>query len=113
MVKAEARAVMDDLCSEATFQAAVLEWAIRRGWRAQHNFDSRRSGPHAGFPDLVLVRVEPGSAQTRCVVAELKRQRGRVSREQMVWLGMLQQIAGIEVYVWRPSDMDAVMEVLR
>jgi hypothetical protein len=109
----EARVVMDGQVSEAAFQAAVLEFAIHRGWRAQHNYDSRRSGPHAGFPDLMLVRVEPGSLRTRCVVAELKRQRGRVDREQVVWLGLLQRVEGLEVYVWRPADWPGIEEILR
>lgn len=57
-----------------------------------------------GFPDLVLVRE-------RVVVAELKARRGKVSDQQQAWLEAFGR-AGVEVYVWRPADLDEVQAVL-
>jgi hypothetical protein len=45
------------------------------------------------------------------VIAELKTQTGRVSEAQRKWLNALQQ-AGVETYLWRPSDMGQVAATL-
>lgn len=48
----------------------------------------------------------------RLLFAELKSERGRLSAAQREWreaLGM----AGVRVRVWRPSDWDEIVEVLR
>jgi VRR-NUC domain len=85
---------------EKAFAQAVLDLARWCGWLCYHTFDSRRSVP--GFPDLVLVR--PPSV----VVAELKTDRGRLTPVQRDWLEALTQCPGLEVYVWRPSDWEAI-----
>jgi hypothetical protein len=36
----------------------------------------------------------------------------RVKPEQEAWLQALCAVPGLEVYVWRPGDMDAIAEVL-
>ena len=72
------------------------------GWQWYHTGDSRKS--NAGFPDLVMVRE-------RVVYAELKKQSGKVSPEQQVWIDAL-RAAGEEVYVWRPSDWDEICKIL-
>ncbi len=89
--------------SERQFQAQVTELATLRNWVWYHTHDSRRSP--AGFPDLVLVRGR------RLVFAELKRERGRLTKEQEQWLRTL-QATDAEVYVWRPSDWPQVQETL-
>jgi hypothetical protein len=43
---------------------------------------------------------------------ELKTDRGRVRPEQHWWIDVLEG-AGQEVYVWRPSDWDEAVSVLR
>ncbi len=64
---------------------------------------------HVGFVDLVLVkRGRPG----RVIFAELKRQVAQPGPEQQAWLAALASAPAVEVYVWRPSDMAVVMEVL-
>ena len=65
--------------SERDFQAAVLELAALRRWRAYHTHDSRRSA--AGFPDVCAIRDD------RLIFAELKSMHGRVAPEQAAWLG--------------------------
>lgn len=91
--------------SEAKWQDTILRAARLQGWLAYHTYDSRRSTP--GFPDLVLVRPP------RIVVAELKTEHGRLSKEQEKWLATFAKCPGTEVYVWRPSSWKQVEEVLR
>ena len=69
-----------------------------RGWR------TAVSGDGKGFPDLVLVR-------DRVIFAELKSDNGRPTTEQLLWHQDLLE-AGAEMYLWRPTDFDAVHECL-
>ena len=81
--------------TEAQLQDQVLLLAKWTGWASYHPYDSRRSTP--GYPDLTLVRGK------RLVFAEMKSEKGRISLDQRRWLGWLDD-AGVEVYLWRPSD---------
>ena len=76
--------------TERTFQAAVVELAKLCRWSVYHAFDSRRSSP--GFPDLVLAK------SGRVIFAELKSERGTLSKAQRSWL----EATGGSC--WRPSD---------
>ena len=88
--------------TEKQLQAAVVRLARLLGWRAFHQYDSRRSEP--GWPDLVLIRRE------RLVFAELKAERGRVTPAQQETLDSLRTVAraiqtgNVEVHLWRPAD---------
>jgi hypothetical protein len=90
--------------SEAEFQRQVLDVAKLFRWTVYHPMLSKWS--ERGFPDLTMVR---GS---RLIFAELKRENGKVSEHQERWLGLLKG-ARQEVYLWRPSDIDTIAEVLR
>jgi hypothetical protein len=100
--------------SEREFQRRVVEAARQLGWRVHHTRPAQHRGGRwltplqgdAGLPDLILLRPP------RCIVAELKSERGRVSAEQQAWLDGFRQVLGIEVYVWRPSDWQAIVETL-
>ncbi len=104
--------------TEAEFQQQVLDLAKLRGWLRAHFRPGRTksgwrtavSGDGAGFPDLVLVRPP------RLVFAELKRNGGKVSHDQLVWLtelGRCQVPNGtVETHLWRPSDWDSIVRVL-
>jgi len=59
----------------------------------------------SGYPDLCLIK---GS---RMIFAELKREKGIVSVEQQEWITAIKG-CGIEVYVWRPSDLQSLVEIL-
>ena len=96
---------MTQRLSEKEYQAQILELACTLGWIYIHAYDSRRSTP--GFPDLVLARAP------RVIFAEIKRDGLVLSLAQEVWGGELAQCPGVEYYVWRPSDWDSVVEVLR
>lgn len=71
----------------AHFRAAKTE----RGWRTPVEADGK------GFPDLVL------TGRRRVIFVELKNEKRPLEPEQRVWLNAL-ELAGAEVYVWRPSD---------
>jgi hypothetical protein len=75
------------------------------GWRSYHTFGARRSAP--GFPDLVLVKPP------RVVVAELKRETGRLSSEQAEWIALLERCPGVECHVWRPGNLPWIEATLR
>ena len=102
MTIANPRGYIDASMSEKEIQAQVLALAETTGWLCYHTYNSQRS--QAGFPDLVLVRGD------RLIFAELKREKGRLTESQRTWLSALDETA--ETYVWRPSDWDAVIEVL-
>lgn len=90
--------------TEREFQTDVLDLARQRAWLHYHTFDSRRSPE--GFPDLVLARrlsSEGEADRAEVLFAELKRAKGRTSDAQERWLRLL-RAAGLEAYVWRPSD---------
>ena len=87
--------------SEKDFLAGVTELATLAGWLVYHTYDSRRS--QAGFPDLTMAKGG------RLIFAELKTQKGRVTPLQQVWLDELEKIKEVEVYLWRPSNMDEIV----
>jgi len=89
--------------TENELLAAVRQVAWHTGWLTYHTFRSDRSEP--GFPDLCMVR------DGRVVFAELKSEKGRVTRAQQMWLDALEG-TGVEVFVWRPSDLDGIARVL-
>jgi hypothetical protein len=89
---------------ERQFQEQVRELAKWTGWMIYHTHNSTHSP--AGFPDLVLAR------SPRLIFAELKNDVGRQSDEQTHWLDELRGVAGVETYVWRPSDLDEIQRIL-
>ena len=88
---------------ERELQAIVKQMAELCGWEYYHTYDSRRSNP--GFPDVVMLRGE------RLIVAELKVQKGKVSDHQQRWLEKF-KLTGVEVFLWRPSDIREIEEIL-
>ena len=105
---------------EGEFQQQVEDLAKLFKWRFYHTHDSRRSEP--GFPDLVMVR------ESRLIFAELKTdaKSSQPTAAQTEWLLALRVVAEyaqlarddpslrpIEVFVWRPSDWDGIVETLR
>ena len=89
--------------SEKQWMAQVVELAGILGWETYHAWLSIHSP--RGWPDLVLCRPP------RLVLAELKAERGQVSEAQDHWLTLLAE-CGVEVHVWRPSDLPAVRDAL-
>jgi hypothetical protein len=89
--------------TEAQFQRDVEQLLTLHGYRWYHApankpVHGRIQNIKAGFPDLVAVRGK------RLLFIELKRQIGRLGPDQPEWLEALSR-TGAEVYLWRPSDM--------
>lgn len=99
-----AREVFDAAISERDFARSVTDAAKLLGWRVQYHWSERHSP--AGWPDLSLVR------DGRLIFAELKSERGRLSPAQISWLAELRKTKA-EIYIWRPSNWDELIEVLR
>lgn len=115
--------------SEDELLDAVIRLAQLNGWLVDHPRPARTAGGwrtalrgHAGRPDLLL--VHPSG---RVITAELKSEKGRLSRDQQRWdeaLRVAAQRAGIGArgdgrpvfshYVWRPTDwvQGTIREVL-
>jgi hypothetical protein len=91
--------------AEKVFQSQVLQIAKLYRWHAYHPALSKWS--ERGWPDIALVRPP------RLVFAELKSEAGRVTEHQESWLALLAACAGVEAYLWRPSDLERIAELLR
>lgn len=91
------------LITEKALQEAVVSVARLNRWFVYHPYDSRRSTP--GWPDLVLIRAG------QIIFAELKREDGKVTPEQAHVLELL-EACGETVYVWRPSQLERIIELL-
>ena len=108
--------------TEAAFTAQIIELAQTFGWKTFHARPGMTSrigkdgkavwvtpvqGDGAGFPDLVMVRL------SRLIFAELKSETGKVSPAQAEWFALLQATGKAEVYTWKPSDWETIVEILR
>jgi hypothetical protein len=96
--------------TEASWQSTVVALAKARGWTVYAPPPNRPANGHiintrAGYPDLTMVR------DGRILWAELKKETGKLTAEQVAWLDLL-LLAGAEVAVWRPSDLETVQAVL-
>jgi hypothetical protein len=90
--------------TEAELRAKVVALAHLLGWRvfSLPIAEQRRPVKDAsGYPDLTLARAK------RVIWIELKREDGRLSSDQMAWMGELPFML-----VVRPSDLDALGSVL-
>ena len=94
--------------AEHVWQAAVMRLLKDAGYMVYHTFDSRRSP--SGFPDIVAVHKTPGR---ELLAIELKTDTGIVSEAQQAWLTALAGCTGVVSEVWRPADLDRIVEVLR
>jgi hypothetical protein len=81
-------------------------------WKIYHTHCSKKSEP--GFPDVVLVRPQSLTQTGRLIFAELKREGASPTLPQQHWLDALRtSVKGVESYLWTPSDLDTIVEVLR
>jgi hypothetical protein len=101
-----ARVTLAKLETEAGFQGVVIDFAQYRGWLVNHNYDSRKSGPDNGLPDLIMAR------DGRLIFMELKKPGGVVSAEQQRWLDVLKKCPAVLAVVARPQDWASVKRVL-
>ena len=94
---------LDRTTSEKELSLMVRQLASLKGWKVYHTFYSMFSD--AGFPDLCLCRGD------RLVFMELKTEKGKVSQAQKEWLEAL-ALTKCEVFVFRPSEWESIVEVL-
>lgn len=102
------------VASENDLSAFVSDYARLARWRRIH-FRPAKVGERwvtalegdVGWPDWTLVRAD------RMVCVELKSQKGRLGPGQQEWLDALAQVPGVETYLWRPSDISVIRNVLR
>ncbi len=91
--------------TESALLRAVIELARAAGYRVAHfrpaktgkGWRTTVQGDGTGFPDLILC------GRGRCIVAELKSDRGTETREQTDWLHAFAD-ADVETYLWRPAN---------
>ncbi len=91
---------------EATLYGSKNGLAPLLGWRLIYH-TLRSKGSRAGFPDRVLVK-------DRVIFAESKREKKvatPITAAQIEFLDGLTR-AGMECYLWRPSDLDEIARVL-
>ena len=94
--------------SEAAFMQAIVRLARMHGWLAYHTHNSKRSPE--GFPDLVL--AHPGGGRP-IIMSELKTNTGQLTKPQEVWLAALAASDGMVTALWRPSDLQQIVEFLK
>lgn len=92
--------------TEKQFMAQIKDLATTLGYRFYHPFNSMHS--ERGWPDCALFRTG------RFLLAELKtdKKTSILSPAQESMIADL-RAAGVEVHVWRPSDFDEIVKVLR
>ena len=105
-----ARAALDAACTEAQFSEWLRQLCAVRHLFAYHAHDSRHSA--AGYPDWTIVLRDGG-----LVFAELKRERGELSRDQLLWgaaLSGVEEATGgrVRYRVWHPSDAPEIERLL-
>lgn len=93
VTEADLREQIRDLCK-------LFGWLMYFSWTSLHS--------PRGFPDLTLVHPE----KKRVIFAELKAEKGKLTPYQEQWLEALRE-CGQEVYLWRPHDIDEIVEILR
>jgi len=81
-------------------------WCHFRPARTEYGWRTALSG-YQGFPDYIAVSGK------RLLILELKSEKGQVSPHQQEWLNLLAACGGnVECYLWRPSDLDTIVEIL-
>ncbi len=100
---AEWRRICYARTKEKEWQKRVEDVLRQYGWLVFHTLRSKGSTP--GYPDICAVKGE------RLLYAELKTEKGRLSEAQNEWMDALARVPCAEVYIWRPSQFDEVLEV--
>ncbi len=93
--------------SEAAFQQRVMDAARHAGWLCVHFRPAKTQRgvwvtPMAGdkgFPDLALAK------DGRVILAELKSDKGKPSKEQLAWLAAV----GGHGRLWSPENWEAIL----
>lgn len=90
--------------TEKQWEQQIHDLAHTFHWKYHHTWTSIHSP--RGFPDDVMCRGE------RLIFAELKTTKGKLTPYQSAWIEALTETKA-EVYVWRPSDFNNIVEIMR
>jgi len=101
-----ARKIVRIAITEADLREQIRDLCKLFGWRFLFTWTSIHSPK--GMLDLLLINAE----QKRAIFAELKSEKGKMTPEQQEVFDML-KACGEEVYLWKPSDIERVAEILR
>lgn len=99
--------------SEKEFQRQVIDLAQWHNWLVDHTPPMRSAkgavftGGLVGKSDLVLY----STLGKGIIYAELKSETGKLSKAQAVYRNLI-TINGGEYYLWKPSDLPAIVERL-
>jgi hypothetical protein len=93
------------LITEKVLQQAIIECAQALGYKVahfrpamtEHGYRTAVAADGKGFPDLVI------TGHRRIIFAELKSQKGKLSKEQAEWM-MALRAAGGWYRLWTPAD---------
>lgn len=94
-----------DSSRERELQELVRQACGLHGWLYYHTHRSQHSP--AGFPDVVALRGE------RLVAAEIKREGQAPTPAQTRGLAAFKAVRIVDVYLWTPADVPAILEELR
>lgn len=101
---------------ERDWTTQVIHLAKLHGWVVMHQLPATNQRGQwrtatqgdTGWPDLAMVHPQHGF-----VLAELKRdKRSKLTDNQVKWRDAL-IAAGVEYHVWRPDDLDAILDRLQ
>jgi hypothetical protein len=95
--------------TEKSWQQAVTRLLHQHGYHlVYHTYDSRRSP--SGFPDVCALHEQPGHP---LLALELKTDTGQITPAQAAWLAAMETSSGIRVGVYRPRDVERLVEMLQ
>ena len=98
-------AIIAESVTEAQVQASVRDKADMLGWTVFFTWNSRHS--EKGDLDLRLIRPP------RVVFIECKTEKGTLTPEQERTIKLLNGCPGVEVYIARPSNLEAIQDILQ
>jgi hypothetical protein len=96
-----------NMATEAEMQATITELVERKHGRVFHIRDSRFAPEMEAFPDLVII------CPPILAIVELKSIKRRVTPNQQAVLDLLEQCTGLVTGIFRPYDLDDLLEVIR
>jgi len=95
--------------TEKELSAQIVREAKNCGWLVARTWLSKFSP--AGEPDLRMVKELPDGTAVLAIV-ELKSSKGALSAAQIEWLALLKKVPGLDVFLWRPENLEEAYRYL-
>lgn len=96
--------------TETQLREQIRDLCKITGWAFYFTFNSMHSPK--GMPDLILSKTL-ADENTVILFPELKREQGKLSPPQIMWLELLDKTQGVFCFVWTPSQIEMICETLR